>query len=129
VLRRLLTCCTAFVALSCGAAPALATLLQLDCPMVVGKRDALHPRNYRYAVTLDEDAGRASDDAGAYELWRNAAAPGFVWYNRWPSYAPATWETQYVLDDTKLLLSARDAGADPNQDGFSTGLCTAVVVQ
>ena len=93
--------------------------------MTVRKPDPIHSLNYTYSLTLDEDAGKATDDFGAYAITPYVNGQGFAWQTQWPATARIAWATQYDIDTTTLRLSVRDWSSDPAQNGASSGNCTA----
>lgn len=103
----------------------LAAVLYLSCAMTVGKPDPIHSLSYAYGVTVDEDAGRASDDFGAYLITPYLDGRGYAWLTQWPANGGPAWTTRYDLDTTTLRLSAQDWSSDSAQIGSSSGSCTA----
>ena len=98
-------------------------MLYLSCAMTVQSADPIHSLNYAYALTLDEDAGRASDDFGAYLITPYVDGRGYAWEVQWPANGPVVWATRYELDTTTLRLWVRDwsdAGS-----GTSNGACVS----
>lgn len=110
------------VLLAGQAVPAQAALLHLACDMSVTQRDALHTLPYAYYTNVDEDAGRASDAAGAYLLWPTDDGRGYVWFAPAPNATNVTWTTQYYFNRTTLELDAVDQ-SNVGGSGFSRGFC------
>jgi len=93
--------------------------------MAVHKPDPMHSRNYGYLLTVDEDAGRATDDFGAYRITPYEDGRGYGWETQWPVAGSLAWATRYDLDTSTLRLSVQDWSSDPKQNGSSSGVCTA----
>jgi hypothetical protein len=123
-IRRFSVACAAFAALAIPARPAPAALLNLTCPMAVSKPDALHQRDYPYYVSVDQDAGRASDDFGAYYLWPAFDGSGYMWFVQTQGPGNANWSTQYSFNLSNYVLTVEERSSDGRQIGAARGICT-----
>ena len=94
--------------------------------MTVDRTDAIHPRGYIYYVSVDEDARRASDGAGAYYLWPESSGLGYSWYASLALNGQYAWQTQYVFESDTRQLWVEDVSASGNQSGASKGVCLNV---